>query len=126
MAISKQGRRRLEVEGRFYVWYVGEDDDSADLILHVMAVDKRLMVRYHLNQPVEPFLTVIGREFAGLADVGGCWRRFRCPRWAASGTVGPGEVRRLIEWCSSPDQPLVEVDYAVHAIGQTGADRLGS
>jgi len=50
MGIAKKGRRKLTVAGRLFIWYVAEDDDSADLVLTVASEDKSFIVKYHLGQ----------------------------------------------------------------------------
>ncbi len=111
MAVRKKNRRRIEVAGRLFVWYVCEDRDWPGLVLHVISQDQRFVVRYRLAQRGEQFLVVRGREFPGVPDAGGAARLFRCPAWEVGGVVTPGGVRRLIEWCLSADKPLVEVNW---------------
>jgi hypothetical protein len=111
MGVRKSGRRPIEVLGRTFVWYVCEDSDSCDLVLHVSSEDKAFLVNYHLSQPDEPYLIVLGRDFPGVPDVGGVWRRFRCARWEDDGVVTPAVVRRLVEWCLSSDKELVEIGW---------------
>jgi hypothetical protein len=68
-------------------------------------------VRFFLGQPPERrFLIVLGPEFEGLSGAGGSWVRVRCPEWQTGSDVTPGAVRRLIEWCTSPDRELVRVN----------------
>ena len=111
MGVRKKGRRKLNVGDRAFVWYVFEDHDSPDMVLHVSSDDKLFVVRYHLQQLNEPILIVIGREFAGPSTYGGVWRRVRCPRWEAPSVVTPATVRRLIEWCLSSGEPRIEIDW---------------
>lgn len=113
MAVRTKGRRKFEVDGRPYVWFVGDDDDSADKILHVISHDKRLIVHYHLGQedPERRFAIALGQEFGGVV-MNGIWRRFLCPRWESDeGKVTPRDVRRLILWSLSEQEPRVEVDW---------------
>ena len=112
MAVKTKGRRKITVGNRQFVWYMGDDDDSCDHVLHVVSHDKAFNVNYHLEQPAETrHLAVLGREFPGLPDAGGNWMRVRCPRWEEGGALTPGGVRRLIDWCLSTERKLVEVDY---------------
>src|SRR5947209_3185842 len=112
MAVRKKGRRRIEVCGRHFVWYVCEDPDSADTVLHVASEDKRFIVTYHLNQPDPPFLIVLGKEFPSVPGTGGVWRRFLCPAWEHESVMTPGGVRRLIEWCLAPGRSeVIEVNW---------------
>lgn len=111
MGVRKSGRRRIKVGSRQFLWYVCEDYDSPDMALHVISEYKQLIVAYHLDQPGDPFLIVIGPEFTGVPDAGGIWRRSVCPRWESNSTVTPVSVRLLIEWCLASDKPLQEVDW---------------
>jgi hypothetical protein len=102
----------LIINGREFIWYVKDDPDSADMVLHVAAQDKIFMVNYHLAQPVNTrYLIVLGKEFPGLPDAGGCWIRVLCPEWETDSIVTPASVRRLIEWCLSEKCELIRVNH---------------
>jgi hypothetical protein len=112
MAIAKKGRRNLVIAERLFIWYVAPDEDSNDLVLHVASDDKKFMVLYPLAQPADSrLIIVVGREFAGLPDAGGVWVRLLCPAWENAGVIGPGDVRRLIEWSQDPQKAIVRVDW---------------
>lgn len=116
MGIRTKSRRQLTIDDRRYVWYVREDDDSLDHILHVLSKDKQFIVHYHLAQLDERrYLTVLGREFGRVGGTGGVWRRFRCPRWE-NDVVTPAAVRSLIEWCNATSEETVEVDCSGHPV----------
>jgi hypothetical protein len=118
MAIQTKYRRKITFDGRCFVWYVKEDDDSPNLILHVLSVDKQFIVQYQLSQPPENlYITVLGKEFRRATGTGGAWRRFRCPPWEhQNGIITPNRVRKLIEWCLTMSDDIVEVDYLGRAI----------
>ncbi|QDE93837.1 hypothetical protein BHS06_35355 [Myxococcus xanthus] len=110
MGVLTKGRRKLHREDRLFIWWV-DAADGPEKVLHVIADDKRFHVLYPLEQPTEEgFLAVLGREFPGLPDAGGCWIRVRVPAWDST-AVGPGFVRRLIDWALTPDKPLLRVDW---------------
>jgi hypothetical protein len=44
MAITTKRRRKIQVNGRQFVWWVAPDDDSADLRLHMCSTDKHFLV----------------------------------------------------------------------------------
>ena len=112
MGVATKGRRKIDVNGRRFVWHVCEDEDSPGLVLHVASQDKRLLVHYHLGQPEgQRVVTVIGPEFGGVPDAGGCHRRFLCPSWEVGGRVAPAAVRRLVLWCLSDVEERVERDW---------------
>jgi hypothetical protein len=117
MGVRKQGRRKLRVGGRLYVWYVKPDADSPDNVLHVISDDKQFLVHYHLNQrTVARHIIVLGRDFERTPGNGGTWRRFRCPEWTSQdGVITPATVRKLIEWCCS-SEPIMEVDFSGQAV----------
>lgn len=120
MGVLKKGRAKLVVDGRLYLWWVCEDEDSPGHLLHVRSDDRRFAITYALDQSraelPPPFITVLGREFPGLPDAGGCRIRVRCPRWSDDSAITPGFVRRLIDWCMGDEaRPLTRVDD----LGQT-------
>lgn len=111
MSVSKKGRRTVTVNDNRYVWYVAEDRDSPDNVLHIISDDKQLIVHFHLGQREnDAHVIVIGKKFGGVADVGHGWRRFRCPKWDAGGAITPGVVTSFVKWCLSETKDVVEVD----------------
>lgn len=101
--IATKGRRKLIHDGRRFIWYVKEDDDSCDMILHVISDDKLFNIQYVLGQDEEScHVVVIGREFAG-GETGGCWKRFLAPRFDPHGVATPRSIARLIEWSLSAE-----------------------
>jgi hypothetical protein len=118
MGVATKYRRKLIVDGRSYIWYVKEDDDSPASVLYVLSDDKKFIVQFHLGQPDQTrHLTVLGRDFKRVTVTGGCWRRFRCPEWSSeNGAVTPNNVRSLIEWCQSTSDAITEVDCYGRAI----------
>jgi hypothetical protein len=112
MAIRKKHRRKLTLNNRQFVWYVSDDYDSADMVLHVVSEDKKFIVNYHLEQPdSHRFLIVLGKEFPGFSDAGGRWIRVKCPKWEVDSIVTPSAVRHLIEWCLFEERELVRVNW---------------
>ena len=116
MAVSRKNRRKIVVGGRAYLWWLRDTDpeynSASTTALMVVSADGRFGVRFFLGQPPnQRFLIVLGPEFEGLPDAGGPWVRVRCPEWQTRPEVTPVVVRRLIEWCTSPDRKLVRVNY---------------
>lgn len=113
MGARKKGRQKLDVEGRKFLWYVKQDDNSAAYVLHVLSDDKRFIVQYELNQPASfRYLTVLGKEFGRVSGTGNFWRRFQCPAWENNGAITSSSARRLIDWSQQSDVRTVEVDSA--------------
>jgi hypothetical protein len=72
MAITTKNRRKLVTNNRKFIWYVKDDPDSGDFVLHVVSEDKNFIVNYHLHQPESTrYLIILGKEFPGLPDAGG-------------------------------------------------------
>ncbi len=98
-------------EGRAFLWYVASDRDSADEVLRVFSEDKRAGAEYQLGQAARPGWTphafVRGAEFAGAAAPG----RYATPRWRDVGPIGPGFVRRLLDWFFDPSKSVVPVSW---------------
>ncbi|WP_426756024.1 hypothetical protein [Myxococcus sp. Y35] len=110
MAVRSKGRRKLHREDRLILWWVAPADGPGN-VLHVISEDSGFNVQYALEQAAgQGLLAIIGREFPGLPDAGGCWIRVRTPDWDST-AVGPGFVRRLIDWALTPDKPLLRVDW---------------
>jgi hypothetical protein len=114
MAISKKGRRGLTVDDRRFLWWVCESQPECWVgeALTVVSEDRRFYVSFYLGQkPQRRFLVVEGRDFAGLPDAGGCWIRVQCPEWQSAAGIRPSDVRRLIDWSMSPNEPRARMDY---------------
>lgn len=115
MAISAKWRRRIEVDGTRYLWWVTEtleDDFFGSLALTIASENRQLLVRYGLSQDDEHrFVVVMGPAFQGVPGLGGPWRRFRCPSVGTSSRVSPKDVASFIRWCLTPGDPPVEVSY---------------
>lgn len=116
MALRKKHRRSMVVDGRRFLWWIAEDEASPFspclLALTVASEERRILVRYHLEQPDElRHITVLGPEFREVGGCGGPWKRFRCPAFGGPDGVRPLDVEALIRWCAIRGEPTVEVDY---------------
>lgn len=112
MAVTTKNRRKLLINNRRFIWYIRDDPDSADFVLHVISEDKNFIVVYHLHQPESTrYLIIIGKEFPGLANAGGNWIRVRCPQWETNHSITPASVHRLIEWCFLDEKELIRVNW---------------
>ena len=121
MAVAAKNRRSIEVGGQSYLWWVAEDEEAyGAFTLTVVSQDKHLLVKYQLIQPDETrHLVVLGRSFRQRTDCGGPWRRFRCPAFGADDMVTPRDVARLIEWCTTDSDALIEIDWRGCVISTT-------
>ena len=116
MAVKQKGRRKLQVEGQQFLWEVRADDEffappGPTWLVALYAEDRSFIVHYHLGQPEETrhITLFVGR--CGDVVASGTWRRFRCSAWESpNGSITPGALRKIIEWCLAPGH-RVEVDY---------------
>lgn len=116
MAVAKKRRRKLHVQGRLFLWYIADDYDSADQLLHVVSEDKRFNIQYALGQSVIPapyraHLIVVGAEFPGLRDSGGIMMPVAVPDWGDDRLITPGFVRTLIAWSLSGEKTIEIVGW---------------
>jgi len=127
MGIATKHRRKINVKGRIFVWYVCEDIENFSLAtLHVISEDKRFNVAYSLFQyDTQRHMVVLGKEFPGLAEAGHCWNRVVCPQWEVGRTITPASVRRLIEWSFDSSRHLILVDWTGKPLTKTEDEPFG-
>jgi hypothetical protein len=120
MGVATKNRRKIDVDGRCYLWYVADDhhdfpltvgEGELLLALNILSDDKRFVARFHLGQgkAAGRHITIIGREFVGV-DSSGTWRRFLCPNWCVQRAITPVDVRAIIEWCNDTHAKRFMVD----------------
>lgn len=111
MAVNAKGKRKVNVQGRQYIWHV--TDSSRPVIpeqgfvksvdtarfLHVISSNKRFIIHYRLPEAGENStqLLVEGPEFPRAPGV----KQIDVPRWRHDSKPYPTAdfVRRLIGWC---------------------------
>jgi hypothetical protein len=99
MAISTKKRRKIQLDGRPFIWWVAPDLESAGVpTLHICSSDKRFHVHYPLGpETALRHLVVLGPEFPPLQDAGGCRVRVRAPAWEDQ-IITPAVVRQIVAW----------------------------
>lgn len=111
MAVSAKGKRKVNVLGRQYFWYVADADMPAVpeqgfvslgeplRYLHIISANKKLIVHYRLPAPGEDkaLLYIEGPEFPRAPGE----KVVEVPRWRHDSKPYPTAdfVRRLIGWC---------------------------
>ena len=116
MAGSSKGKRKVNVRGRQYIWYVSDSERAAvpeqgfvadrepTRMLHIISSNKQFIVHYRLPQPGDKSatLTVEGPDFPRAPGA----RRVDVPRWRHDSNPYPTAdfVRRLIGWCLGLEQ----------------------
>jgi len=116
VAVSTKGKRKVNVRGRQYIWYVSESgrasvpeqgfvaEGEPARILHVISSNKQFIVHYRLPQPGDKTaqLTIEGPDFPRLPGA----RQVEVPRWRHDSNPYPTAdfVRRLIGWCLGLEQ----------------------
>jgi hypothetical protein len=112
MAIATKRRRKIEVDGRAFVWWVTPDDESNEMLLRISSTDKQLLLCYIIDQPDESrHVIVLGRELPPLTDAGGRWIRLHTPRWDDR-IVTPKLVRTILLWALDPFKEVVRVGWS--------------
>ena len=121
MGVRKKGRRKLNLNGRLFIWYFKEDEWnliengqgflSYEPLLNIVSEDKKFIISYKPNQSKSecPYITIKGSEFSQQNDTG-CWQRVRTPDWDYE-IITPKIVREIIEWCLNFKENLIFVDY---------------
>lgn len=118
MGVAKKYRRKIDIQGRCFLWYVQEDLDwlahnGCLVALSIISEDKHLIISYGIGQ-TETYrhLVSLGKEFAKLAPSSSLGsRRVRCPQWEQDGAISPAIVRQIVEWCGIYDAEAIEVNW---------------
>ena len=111
MAVSTKGKRKVNVQGRQYIWHVADDEHPVvpdqgfvrsgepARYLHIISANKRFIVHYRLPQigDASALLLVEGPDFPRAPSE----KQVEVPRWRHDGKTYPTAdfVRRLIGWC---------------------------
>ena len=96
--LSTKGRRKIEVDGRMFVWHVAEDFDSPYKVLQVASEDKHLIIAVPLQTP-EAYVISKGSVFQGN-PTSGSWERYALP-FAVPDAITPRFVTELIKWSTA-------------------------
>ena len=117
MGVAKKYRRKIEIEGRCFLWYVKEDLDwlthnGCPVALSIISEDKHFIISYGIGQAeLYRHLVSLGREFPKISQPKTGYQRVRCPQWEQDGMITPEIVRQLIEWCFTYDVDAIEVNW---------------
>ena len=93
--LRSKGRRKMEVDGKLFVWHIAEDFDSPYKVLQVASDDKHFIVAVPLQTP-ESYLISKGSVFQGN-PASGSWERYALP-FNVPDAITPGFVAELIRW----------------------------
>ena len=93
--ISAKGKRKIEVDGKTYVWNVAEDYDSPYKVIQIVSADKKMILAVPLQVP-RPYAISKGSVFQGH-PTGGGWERYALP-FVIPNAITPGFVAELIRW----------------------------
>jgi len=116
VAVSTKGKRKVNVRGRQYIWYVSEGGRASvpeqgfvaggepARVLHIISSNKQFIVHYRLPQPGDKTAQLIieGPDFPRQPGA----RQVEVPRWRHDSNPYPTAdfVRRLIGWCLGLEQ----------------------
>lgn len=95
MSVATKGKRKIEVDGRRYVWYVADDFDSAYKVLNVISEDKHVILTVPLHAP-SAYVICKGSVFQGK-KTSGTWERYALP-YAVPDAIIPSFVADVIQW----------------------------
>lgn len=114
MAVNKKGFRKVNYKGRQYLWTVRESKEKipnggfvepeSERFLHIISSNKSLIVRYRIPKDGDEF-TYLYNEGADFPRAAG-EKQLEVPRWRHDSKRYPTQdfVRRLIDWCMTPNQ----------------------
>lgn len=111
MSVSTKGKRKVNVQGRQYLWHVTEREgpsvpeegfvrhEEPARFIHIISSNKRFIIRYRLPQPADAsaWLWNEGPDFPRAPGA----KQVEVPRWRHDTKPYPTAdfVRRLIGWC---------------------------
>lgn len=95
MGVKTKGRRKITVDGKFYVWYVEQDDESEYYILNIVSEDKALIISCPLKAPTN-YIISKGNIFQNR-KTDGTWNRFLLP-FDVPDIITPKFVSKVILW----------------------------
>jgi hypothetical protein len=111
LAVSTKGKRKVNVQGRQYIWHVTDNDPprvpeqgfvqegEPARTLHIISSNKRFIVHYRIPQAGEAaaVITIEGQDFPRAPGA----KQIDVPRWRHDSKPYPTAdfVRRLIGWC---------------------------
>lgn len=124
MAVANKGKRKININGVSYRWFVRESDEGVDVgantSLSILSENKDFHIAYPIGQTGEhDFVIVIGPLFGGQGAFGKTWQRILCPTWRTADGVTPRLVREIVEWALS-EKTNVFVTYLGAAISDHG------
>lgn len=114
MGVATKGRRKITRFDRRFFWDVFFDEYVPGEVLRIVSEDKKFIISYEVGQANKqnnnPFLVVMGKEFVGLSNRYSGYRRVLTPNWEDE-YITPGLVRKIIDWCYSPKNEVVLVNW---------------
>ncbi len=100
MSVSSKRRRTITVEGRAFVWYIAEDDESDYSILNIISNDKKIVCSVPIDTPAA-YIISKGNEFQGN-KTSGTWERYILPI-VIPAMITPGFVSEVIHFIINGD-----------------------
>lgn len=97
MSVSAKGKRKITVENRKYIWYVGVDCDSPYYILNIISEDKSLLLSLPLKTKTS-YVISKGKCFQHQKS-NGIWNRYRLP-FSIPEIITPKFVSQVIIWAT--------------------------
>ena len=95
MGSMGKGRRKIRVGDTEYIWYVEMDYDSPYHVLHIVSVDKHLILACPIDSET-PYIISKGNVFQNK-NTNGIWNRYLLP-FDIPEIVTPSFVAKVITW----------------------------
>ena len=95
MSVLKKNRRTITVENVKYVWYVGQDEESPYILLHIFSEDKSIVLAVPLGTEKD-YIISKGRLFQ-KKKTSGTWERYILPI-KLENEITPAIVSSIIRW----------------------------
>lgn len=97
MAVRTKSRRKITVENKLYVWWVGLDYDSPYYICNIASEDKSLIISCPIKTEI-PYIISKGTIFQNN-KTNGHWNRYLLP-FRISEVITPKFVSKVILWAT--------------------------
>ena len=98
MVVRGKGRRKISVGDTEYIWYVEMDYDSPYHILHIVSMDKHLILACPIDAETA-YIISKGKVFQNKST-NGIWNRYLLP-FLIPEIITPVFVAKIISWATN-------------------------
>jgi hypothetical protein len=109
---TSRKKRSISVDGRDYLWWVGEDIYGAsgiELFVRITDVSGEFSISFRPDRsPENCTVFVTGKRFRSVAL--GMHRQFRCPAFATDSSITPAVIAAIIKWAEETGPDPIAID----------------